>query len=68
MGEMIIHKGKGRHHKKFIPSLLPEETEERKPVRSVPAKWPCGYCYRCCKPIARDRKLCDKHRDWVYGD
>lgn len=60
---------------KPIPKA-PDEKKEIEPktkngrrvvVRTVPDKWPYGWCYVCAKQTGDAEKLCNKHKDWIYG-
>ena len=46
-----------------------EKTEKpKKARRTVPDRWPYGWCYVCCQPTEDPKKkLCNKHKDWIYG-
>lgn len=37
------------------------------PTRHIPAKFPYGWCYVCCKQLDnKNSKLCKEHEDWIY--
>lgn len=51
-----------------VPSLTDETEKPKKARRTVPDRWPYGWCYVCCQPTEDPKKkLCNKHKDWIYG-